>query len=117
MYRNSLEKLKEVLLRKNPWFLVNAAFVFAFLIQSYSILGDLVHPTQTSNIIEEKTVNNWPILVKICIKPGFDLDFLKEEGYKDIDEYFFGKISMNKFWMGWKSEQKCQRSIRKGHSI
>ena len=43
----------------------------------------------------------FPIIFKICMKPGFKTTALKEEGYAGISEYFLGQSRFNNSLYGW----------------
>ena len=78
--------------KQNMWLLVHTGFAFAFIIQSFSIIKDLIKPTQTTINVEEKSLKTLPVLFKICVNPAFDVGLLKEEGYNNMLDYFLGKI-------------------------
>ena len=97
---NIFEKLK---IKQNIFLFVQAAFAFAFLIQSYSIVRGVIKPTETSIFVEEKPLEELPILLKICVHPGFNVDILQTEGYENINMYFGGiyKENDNVTKYGW----------------
>ena len=76
---------------KNHWLLIHTCFIFAFLIQLFSIVIDLLHPDQTTTSIQEQKLQELPILFKICINPGFNIEKLREQGYSSNYRYFLGK--------------------------
>ena len=98
-----IEILKTPIFRKkNIWCLLHASFVLAFLIQCCGIIKHLIKPTRTNIFVEEKQIHELPILLKICVKPGFHIDSLQEEGYQSIPDYFNGQITdENKTRYGW----------------
>ena len=101
---------------KNHWFFIHTCFSLAFLIQVFSIVDDLLHPTQTTTSIEEQKLEELPILFKICINPGFNMEKIKEEGYSDEYGYFLGKSRYSNTTYGWaghaNTSNKGESSVR-----
>ena len=64
-------------------------------------MDDLLHPTQTTTSILEQQLGEIPILFKICVNPGFDMDKIKEAGYSDSYRYFLGKSQFDNNTYGW----------------
>lgn len=57
---------------------------------------------KTTDITEKQLKNlQFPIMFKICMKPGFNTTALKEEGYAGISEYFLGRSRFNSSVYGW----------------
>ena len=81
--------------------MIHTCFSLAFLIQVFIIVDDLLNPTETTTSIEEKKLEELPILFKICINPGFNIDKVREEGYSDISRYFLGESQFNNTNYGW----------------
>ena len=95
------KKISCSFLCKKHWFLIHTCFFFAFLIQVFSIVDDLLHPTQTTTSIEEQKLEELPILFKICINPGFNMEKIKEEGYLTEYQYVLGKSQYDNTTYGW----------------
>ena len=53
--------------------------------------------------ISEKnvTIQDFPVVFKICIQPGFAAETLKTVGYSDIHSYFLGESLYNRSLIGW----------------
>ena len=64
-------------------------------------MQNILHPTQTTTSIEEKELKELPLIFKICVKPGFDVEELRKEGYDGIYEYFLGKSRYSSIAYGW----------------
>ena len=75
----------------------------AFSWQLYGILDDWINPSLKTTDITEKQLEDlkFPIIFKICMKPGFNTTALKEEGYAGISKYFRGQSSYNSSVYGW----------------
>ena len=52
------------------------------------------------------TIKDFPVVFKICIKPGFNSDGLKYVGYSDIWSYFVGESRYNSSLIGWAGHTK-----------
>ena len=74
------------------WVLANIAFTALLLVQLANILEGYIHP-QTRHTWEKKEpLQNieFPLVIKICVKPAFNQTALKEVGYKDTFSYIVG---------------------------
>ena len=47
------------------------------------------------------TVKDFPVVFKICMKPGFDKEALNETGYDNVFSYFLGVSRHNNSLLGW----------------
>ena len=90
-------------LLKRPWLFIYFGCFIAFLCQLFSLIHSYVHPSQTVTRVEKKDLNNipFPVLFKICIKPGFDGDELLNAGYLHAGRYFLGESRFNSSVHGW----------------
>ena len=88
---------------KNPWLVLHAGCTLAFLVQMVTLTRSLLNPSQTIShtSIENVTVEDFPVIFKVCIKPGFDDEALQEAGYESTFEYFLGKSRYNQSLYGW----------------
>ena len=88
---------------KRPGLLIYLGCFIAFLSQLFSLISSHIHPTQTLTRIEKKDLHGipFPVLFKICIKPGFDRDELRNAGYKHAGRYFLGESRFNSSVVGW----------------
>ena len=71
--------------------------------QFYGEFNDWSYPSQKTADITEKKLDDieFPIIFKICVKPGFNISALKEEGYSGISVYFLGRSRFNSSLYGW----------------
>ena len=90
-------------LMKHHWKILNLLCCFAFIWQLYGIMDDWIHPSRkTTDIMENKLEDlEFPIVFKVCLKPGFNITALKEEGYSSIPGYFTGQSRYNSSIYGW----------------
>ena len=60
-------------------------------------------PSRTETIEEETNLGeiDFPVLFKFCFKNAFNLEKVKESGYKNVWEYFCGKSKFNSSVYGW----------------
>ena len=89
-------------------FLVNVTCFFAFSIQFTSVLTGFLDPTQTNiNKHEEELLGkNFPIILKICVNPGFNDTAINEAGHKNIFDFFVGRSKYNNSVYGWAGHTK-----------
>ena len=75
----------------------------AFSVQMILLTRALMYPEHTVSRIFRKnlTIQEFPVVFKICIKPGFDKEALKETGYENVFSYFWGISQYNKSLLGW----------------
>jgi hypothetical protein len=90
-------------LLKRPWLFIYFGCFIAFMCQLFSLIHSYVHPSQTVTRVEKKDLNDipFPVLFKICIKPGFDGDALLKAGYINAGRYFLGENRFNRSVHGW----------------
>jgi hypothetical protein len=92
-----------IYLIKRPWLFIYFGCFIVFLCQLFSLISSHIHPTQTVTRVEKKDLNGipFPVLFKICIKPGFDRVELNNAGYKHAGRYFLGESRFNSSVVGW----------------
>ena len=90
-------------LKKVPTILLNVGCLLAFIIQMSILTYYQIHPSQTVTSTVRKNLSDvdFPVLFKICIKPGFNLTALQEVGYASTWEYFTGQSRYNSSLVGW----------------
>ena len=62
------------------------------------------YPTTTGTRLEEmplKDLKQFPLLARLCVRPGFDITALRRAGYYNTDHYFAGKSMFNGSLIGW----------------
>ena len=93
--------------------LLNVGCFIAFTIQMGLLAYDQMNPTQTviSTVRKNRSDIDFPVLFKICIKPGFNTTALKEVGYYDAWDYFAGTSRYNTSLQGWAGHRKDGRSF------
>ena len=71
----------------------------AFTIQLGSVIENYIFPTVTNtNLIEANLKDvGFPLIIKICIKPGFNKTAINEAGYIDIWGFFKGQSVYNRY--------------------
>ena len=69
-----------------------------------NLLEGYINPTVTNTVVEEKDIEDmdFPLIFKICIKPGLNLSASEELGYSGSPyDYFAGKSKFNHTIFGW----------------
>ena len=71
----------------------------AFTIQLGSVIENYIFPTVTNTNLIEKNIKDvgFPLIIKICIKPGFNETAIKEAGYEDVWGFFKGQSMYNRY--------------------
>ena len=78
---------------KRLWVMVNLFCTLVLAIQLANILEGYIKPSLTRTWEEELMLRDidFPVIVKICVIPGFNEKALKEAGYDDTWSYFLGQ--------------------------
>ena len=66
-----------------------------FIIQLCNLIPEYVNPTELNLTMKKVNLNEleeFPLVFKFCIRPGWNMTRLNEHGYLDIDRYFWGWI-------------------------
>jgi len=77
---------------KTVWVLANIVFITLLVVQLAHVLGGYINPQTRHTWEEGEPLGNidFPLVMKICVNPGFNQTALQEVGYKDTYSYFFG---------------------------
>ena len=99
LFQNRIHKL----IVKHGWKILNLLCCLAFTWQLSGIVDEWINTVQKTTVMMEKKLQDmkFPIIFKICMKPGFNVTALKEEGYKNIYSYFYGLSRYNSSLYGW----------------
>ena len=83
--------------------ILNLLCCVAFTWQLFGMADEWINPVQKTTDITEKKLNDmkFPIIFKICMKPGFNVAALNREGYASITDYFLGQSRYNSSIYGW----------------
>ena len=86
-----------------PFYLIRFLCLVAFLIQTSTLINGMLNPKET--LIGTKKVDfekiEFPLIFKICIKPGFNDTELRNLGYLNSLTYLLGISRYNKSNFGW----------------
>ena len=85
------------------WLIVNIICLICFGIQFGNVLEGYIFPVQTNTQVGTTNLQDiqFPIIFKICVKPGFNLTAIEESGYSSLWTYFSGQSSFNESVYGW----------------
>ena len=91
------------LIVEHGWKILTLLCCLAFTFQLFGIVKEWINPVQKTTDITEKKLNDmkFPIIFKICMKPGFNVAALKKEGYASVTDYFLGQSRYNSSIYGW----------------
>ena len=86
-----------------PYYLIRVGCLLAFLAQISILIYDMINPTRT--LIATQKVDfadiEFPLVFKVCIKPGYNETELRNLGYRNSLAYLAGMSMFNKSTFGW----------------
>ena len=85
------------------WVLVNLFCTAVLLVQLANVLQGYTKPTLTQTREEDLKLGDkdFPVILKICVIPGFNGAALQKAGYLDTWSYFLGQSMFNDSTFGW----------------
>ena len=88
---------------KALWILANIACTAILTFQLGHVLEGYIKPTITRTWEEDVPLEDidFPLVIKICVVPGFNQTALYEVGYYDAGGYFLGQSRFNESVIGW----------------
>ena len=89
---------------KEAEILINLVCLVGFLYQTIDETREQFCTGKTTADVSQislKELNNFPVVFDFIVRPGFDMEELVQEGYNDIDDYFFGRSNSNSTVFGW----------------
>ena len=88
---------------KTLWVLANLAGTIILTVQLAHVLEGYIRPTVTRTWEEEILLKDieFPLVVKVCVVPGFNQTAIHEVGYADAWNYFRGQSRFNNSFIGW----------------
>ena len=89
--------------KQHLWLFIHLLVLIAFASHVCILLFSHLHPLYKETHIEERMLDKmkFPVVFKICFKPGFDLQKLQEVGYDSVSGYFSGQSRFNNSVFGW----------------
>ena len=94
-----------------------------FMIQVSHLIGDILKPTKTLTNVEEVKLQDFdfPINVKICLRPGFNITALQKLGYRNFLTYVLGLSSFNSSQgsslFGWGGHTNDSRDVTSARGV
>ena len=73
----------------------------AFIINTIFSLSDQITATKVTKIQKKLSDIGFPVILKIAVRPGFNVDSLKAAGYGSVDDYFMGQSRFHNDTFGW----------------
>ena len=85
------------------WVLVHLFCICIFLVQLFQLLPSYFAPTMTHTEVRELQMKDldFPLDIKVCVKPDFNETALEELGYGDASDYILGRSKFNPSMVGW----------------
>jgi hypothetical protein len=95
------------------WILVNLSCTAALLVQLASVLEGYISPKETrTHTVERQLVDlGSPVIISICVKPGFNEVALRQAGYRNAYWYFSGSTPFNSSMVGWAGHGSSGRPL------
>ena len=95
--------MKKILKIKTLWILANFVCTAILTVQLGHVLEGYIKPTITRTWEEEVPLQDidFPVVIKICVVPGFNQTVLRELGYYDTWSFFLGQSMFNDSVFGW----------------
>ena len=119
--------IKQLLTFKIFWILVNIVFTALLTVQLSHVLQGYIKPQTTRTWDEYARLEDmkFPLVIKICVIPGFNQTALQELGYKDTYSYFLGREDSynDNHTYGWAGHTKDLGTVKEvlakvgGHQI
>ena len=92
-----------------------------FSAQTYKLVENLIVPTLSHTYTKEVPLKDldFPLDIKICVKPSMNKTALKMFGYEDVQDYIVGLISRSNYSLvGWSGHsQNNKRSFASAREI
>ena len=88
---------------KSLWILANVVCLSVLAIQLANVLESYIQPTITRTWEEEvpRQDMEFPVVIKVCVVPGFNQTAMHQLGYWDTWTYFLGQSRFNQSVYGW----------------
>jgi len=85
--------IRQLLALKTLWILANIVFTAFLTVQLANVLEGYIKPQTTQTWEEYARLDDmeFPLVIKICVMPGFNQRALREFGYEDTFPYFLGR--------------------------
>ena len=105
--------IKQLFTMKTLLILANIAFTVILAVQLSHVLEGYFKPTTTRTWEEEVPLKDidFPLVIKVCVIPGFNQSALIEMGYDNTWRYFLGLSRFNHSMFGWAGHTKDLRTI------
>ena len=102
--------------KKAGWLhlLAHMICICLFSIQTYKLVENLVAPTLTHTYVKEMPLKDidFPLDIKICVKPSMNETALKMYGYGDVDDYITGSSSRSNYSLvGWGDHSRKDKGL------
>ena len=93
--------------------MVTFVCAIAFIIQMYLIAESYVWPTLTNTESSQVQLSDidFPVLFKVCVKPGFEYERLVKKGYESLEDYFHGRSRFKNDLFGWNGHWKLKQNF------
>ena len=87
--------------------MLSLIFLVIFLYQMGHLISSHVKPTRLNTIMEivkKDQLDEFPLVFKFCVRPGFNVTELQLHGYETTDKFFWGWKESSYYNVGWAGE-------------
>ena len=80
------------------------AFAVPLAAQLFSLVREAANPTELKTSMSKEslsTFETFPLLGRICVRPGLDVEKLAAFGYSDPSSFYMGVSRFNDSVLGW----------------
>ena len=95
LYEKNAEKYHQIL---------GVIFLTIFVVQFGSLLFGYIQSSQlntVTKVVKQDELVEFPLLFQFCLRPGFNMTAQKNNGYTNIDNYFWGMDEEPDTDIGW----------------
>ena len=103
IFRYNYWSLVVTMFNRYIWLCIHSVGFIAFICHVCIMAYLHLNPAFKETHFEERKLDkmDFPVVFKICFKPGFDVEKLEEVGYGSVYSYFSGQSKYNKSVFGW----------------
>ena len=106
--------IKSLFSLKTLWILANITCTVILTVQLSVVFEGYIKPTITRTWEKDVPLQNmdFPLVIKVCVIPGFNHTALQEMGYQNTWDYFLGQSRFNQSVYGWAGHTNQSGTIK-----
>ena len=89
-------------------FCINFGCFLVFCYFMVQLIRGYISPTALNTTVSKSSLADlaFPLVFKICLKPGYDISKLESYGYMNVYDYFNGTTGKEDVFVGWAGQNK-----------